>query len=175
VTSEGALAQAVAHLNRRDRTEAELRAHLRRRGQSEEDVDAAVAEVIALGWVDDARYARLFVQDKRALEQWGSERIRRALDGRGVERSLIEEALRGGRALRSRDAPQGEEAGPGEEHDDELDRALALLRRRFPSPPADGRVRDRALGMLIRKGFDGDLALDALSAYARERSVGWST
>jgi regulatory protein len=157
LTRERVLTQAIAHLNRRDRTEAELRAHLRRRGQPDEDVDAAVAELIALGLVDDARYARLFAEDKRALQQWGSERIRRALNARGVDRSLVEEAL------------------PGEGHDDELDRALALLRLRFSGPPADRRERDRALGVLIRKGFDGDLALDALSVYARERSAGWST
>ena len=50
----------------------------------------------------------------------------------------------------------------------ELDRALALLAAEVPdSPPGQRRDRDRALGMLIRKGFDGDLAVDALSAHAR--------
>jgi regulatory protein len=49
----------------------------------------------------------------------------------------------------------------------ELDRALELLRRRFPSPPADRRERERALGVLLRKGYDSELALDALVAYAR--------
>ena len=51
----------------------------------------------------------------------------------------------------------------------ELDRALALLRRRFPSPPRDRRERDRALGVLIRKGYDSELALDALAAHARSQ------
>jgi len=44
---------------------------------------------------------------------------------------------------------------------------VALLRRRFPTPPRERRDRDRALGALIRKGFESKLALDALSAYAR--------
>jgi regulatory protein len=49
----------------------------------------------------------------------------------------------------------------------ELDRALGLLRRRFPDPPQDRRDRNRALGMLLRKGYESELALDALAAYAR--------
>jgi regulatory protein len=41
------------------------------------------------------------------------------------------------------------------------------LRRRFPEPPEDRRERNRALGMLMRKGYESELALDALAAYAR--------
>ena len=33
--------------------------------------------------------------------------------------------------------------------------------------PADRRERERALGVLLRKGYESELALDALSAYAR--------
>jgi regulatory protein len=150
MTAERALALAYAFLNRRERTEFELRAYLGRREFTEPEVQAVIDELTELGYLDDARYARLFAQDKRTLEQWGGERIRRALRERGVERELIE------RALRTEDSGQ------------ELDRALELLRRRFPQPPADRRDRDRALGMMIRKGYDSELALDALTAYARE-------
>jgi hypothetical protein len=33
--------------------------------------------------------------------------------------------------------------------------------------PADRRERERALGVLLRKGYESELALDALHAYAR--------
>ena len=49
----------------------------------------------------------------------------------------------------------------------ELDRALELLRRRFPTPPEDRRERERALGVLLRKGYESELALDALAAHTR--------
>jgi regulatory protein len=42
-----------------------------------------------------------------------------------------------------------------------------VLRQRFPSPPRDRRERERALGILLRKGYDIELALDALAAYDR--------
>ena len=46
--------------------------------------------------------------------------------------------------------------------------ALVLLRRRFPEPPTGRRERDRAMGMMLRKGYDSELAVEALAAYARE-------
>jgi regulatory protein len=170
MTEARALALAYAHLNRRDRTEAELRGYLTRQGIEPAHVDAAVTELLDLGYLDDARYARLFVEDKRTLAEWGSERIRRGLSQRGVDRELIERALRGDDLA----ACGGNLPGPdpvgiaGDEHDDELGRALTLLRRRFPEPPVARRERERALGMMLRKGYDSELALDALAAYARE-------
>ena len=133
---------------------------MQRRGVSEELTEEALRALSDQGFLDDARFARLFVADKRRLEQWGAERIRRGLLERGVGRTLAEAAL----------AEAGEEAGaagdPGEP-ETELERALAVLRRRFPEPPEDRRDRNRALGMLLRKGYETELALDALSAHAR--------
>jgi regulatory protein len=112
-------------------------------------VEQAVGVLEEQGYIDDARYARLFAEDKRTLEHWGAERIRQALAARGVSSELIDRAL----------SPDVGER--------ELDRALALLARRFPgAPPRERRERDRALGMLLRKGYDAELAFDALAAYA---------
>jgi regulatory protein len=148
-----ALDVAYTYLNQRDRTVHEVRRQLQRKGMSEEMTDAATDTLAAQGFLDDARFARLFVSDKRELEQWGAERIRRGLLARGIDRELIGAAL----------DEQPDDAAP----DGELGRALALLRRRFPTPPDDRRERDRALGMLLRKGYDSEQALDALAAYAR--------
>ncbi len=146
---QAALRVAFAYLNRRERTVAEMRLRIERDGHSAATRDAVIDELIGAGYLDDARYARLFVQDKRTLAGWGGERIRRALAGRGVDRDLVEAAL------------------AQEEGETELDRALALLRRRFPEPPRERRERDRALRMLLRRGYDLELAVEALAAYAR--------
>jgi regulatory protein len=145
---------ALVYLGRRERTVAEMRHRLEREGADETAIDQVVSELTADLLLDDARYARLFVEDKRSLEGWGSERIERELRQRGVDRDLIGAAL----------APAGDE-------ESELDRALALLRRRFPDPPRDRRSRDRALGVLVRKGYESEVALDALSAHARGREA----
>jgi regulatory protein len=153
-----ALELAYAYVNPRDRTISELRRHLQRRGVSEELAEAAIQTLGRQGLLDDTRYARLFVADKRTLEQWGSERIRRGLHTRGIDPPLIEAAL----------AEAADPAAADEAPESELDRALALLRRRFPDPPHDRRDRNRALGMLLRKGYESELALDALAAHARD-------
>ena len=145
---------SFAYLNRRERSEQEVRAQLERKGVSADTADACLAELTAQGYVDDGRYALMFVHDKRELEGWGNERIRRGLAERGIDRNRTEAAL----------ADHEAQWAGGES---ELDRALALLARRFPTPPRERRERDRALGALIRKGFASDLALDALSVYAR--------
>ena len=43
---------------------------------------------------------------------------------------------------------------------------MAVLRRRFPDPVEGGRERERALGVLLRKGYDTELALEALARHA---------
>jgi regulatory protein len=150
-----ALDVAYALINRRDRTVSEVRAQLEREGVAEHLREAAVQTLSEQGFLDDERFARLFVSDKRELEQWGNERIRRGLLARGLERNLADAAL----------AQAAIDEGGDDES--ELDRALALLRRRFPQPPEDRRERERALGVLLRKGYESELALDALAAHAR--------
>ena len=135
---------AWSALNRREHTVAELRRVLERKRVDPAEAEAVLAELREGGWVDDASYARRFAEDRRHLDGWGSERIARRLRAIGIDRRLIDEAVG---------------ARPAEE---ELDAALDLLRRRFPVPPADARERNRALGVLVRKGFELELALDAV-------------
>lgn len=138
---------AWAALDRREHTVAELRRLLERKRVPMPEIVAVLDELVAGGWVDDAAYARRFAEDKRALEGWGSERIARRLQAVGVERDLIEAAV-------------------GERGDaEEREAALQLLRRRFPRPPADLRERNRALGALVRRGYELELAHDVLRAF----------
>lgn len=145
-----ALALAYRYLNRRERTVAEMRRHLVARGCREDEAEAALEQLLEQGYLDDGRYARLFAEDKRELEQWGSERIERALLQRGIDRHVVDHTV-------TQDQGEGD-----------LARALSLLERRIPRPPRDQRERDRALGILLRKGYEPELALDALEAYGRQ-------
>ena len=142
---------AYRYLGTRERTVAEVQERLIRAGVGSGELAEVIEELIELGSLDDARYARLFAQDKRSLEGWGDARISRELARRGVSRSLIEATL-------------GDD-GDGDGDGTELERALAVLQRRFGGPLSDRRERERALGVLLRKGYDSELALDALRAF----------
>lgn len=146
--SRRALDLAYRALSARDRTESELRAFLERRRVEPEAIETAVAEVSRAGFVDDARYARRFAEDKRDLARWGSERIERELRRRGIAAELIEAAL------------------AGQERASELELATALLGERFAGLAGD-RDRDRAWRLLVRRGFEPELAYEAVRRHER--------
>jgi regulatory protein len=154
---ERPLAIAYRYLNARERTQAEMRGHLLGKRIDPRDVERSVQALADQGLLDDGRFARLFVQDKRELAEWGADRIRQALLARGVDRDVVTDAL----------AEHEQRTDGGE-----IDRALGLLRRRFPSPAGDRRERERALGVLLRKGYDTDLALEAITAHMRDPDPG---
>src|SRR4029079_10925122 len=74
-----ALDLAFSYLGHRDRTVAEVRRHLERKRVEPAAIDGALAELGRLGYLDDARYAQRFAEDRRRLDAWGAERIARRL------------------------------------------------------------------------------------------------
>ena len=143
-----ALTHCVRLLARRDYTENQLRERLERAGFDAGDSQRALELLTADGYVNDAQYAQRFVEDKRALSGWGHQRIARRLREVGVAPALVERALAAG------------------EHD-EMEAAVVLLRSRM-APPRDDRERRRAHGLLLRRGYDSELAYAAVRALERE-------
>lgn len=146
-----ALALAYGYIGKRERTTAEVRTRLEAKEISPPAAEVAIDELTQLGALDDARFVRLFTEDKRNLEGWGTERIVRALIDRGIDREMVAEVV------------------AGEPDESELDRAVAVLHRRFPEPPADLHEQERALGVLVRKGYDTETAYDAVRMWAAVR------
>jgi regulatory protein len=144
-----ALELAMRAVNARERTEQELRAFLERRELESPVIEDAIAEMLSLGFVDDAGYARRFADDRRLLDRWGSERIAADLARRGIDRDTIESALAG--------------VGRG----DELEAAIDLLDRRYQTPFGGDRDRDKAWRMLVRRGYEPELAYEAVRRHER--------
>lgn len=149
VSAQRALDLAYRYLGRRDRTVVEMRRHLEGKRVEPDLIDEAVAELLEQGYLDDARYARRFAEDRRTLDSWGVDRIEQRLIAVGVDRADIAAAL----------AAQPAEA--------ELDAAVALLQRKLREPPTDDRGREKALGLLVRKGYELEVAYDAVRAFGR--------
>jgi regulatory protein len=140
---EAAFELALRALNRRERTVAEISAWLSERGFEPEPIGAVLERLVDSGALDDARFARVFAEDKRALAGWGSERIRGDLEARGVAPSLIEAAL-----------------GPAS-HENEVERATELVAERGDPLTSDA-ARGRALAFLVRRGYGSEVAYDAV-------------
>jgi regulatory protein len=145
---EDAFERAVAALGQRERTTAELEAWLAERGYAPAELEAAIERLSAIGELDDERFARRYAEDKRDLRGWGADRIREALAAKGLDRATIDAAVGNATA------------------DEELGRAIALLERRG-EPAVDEASRLRALGFLARRGYESELAYEAVRAYER--------
>ena len=106
-----ALDLAYRFLGHRDRTVAEVRERLAAERVEPDVVDEAIEELRHLGYLDDARYAQRFAEDRRTIDAWGAERIERRLLAVGVDPELIAAALgdagrrRGARGRPRRPAP----------------------------------------------------------------------
>ena len=135
-------------LNRRDRTAAEVRRALEAKRVEPELAEHVVRELVEQGYVDDARYARLFAEDRRRLDGWGRERIERRLAGLGVAVEHIAAAL----------AVRGAE--------EEFEAAMGYLRRRAPEPARTPAERDRQLRLLLRRGYEAEVAYEAVRRHA---------
>jgi regulatory protein len=135
-------------LNRRDHTVAEIARLLAHKRVEPAVMDTVVGELCEQGYLDDARFAQRFAEDRRRLDGWGAERIERRLLQLGVPHHLVAAAV------------------AGQDANAELEAAVALLRRRFPDPPATPRDCERALGLLVRKGYELELAYDAIRRHA---------
>ncbi len=136
------LGKALGALRRRERTASELHAWLRERDCDEDLAEDVIAELVELGEIDDERFAFAYAADKRELSGWGAHRIAAALTERGIGPGLAERAA-------------------SEPREAELERAVELVVAKGEDL-ADERGRARALSHLTRRGYEYELAYDAV-------------
>jgi regulatory protein len=131
--------------SRREYCRADILKKLEPLGLEGEECARVLDDLQAEGYIDEARYARSFVNDRFRLHQWGRRKIRYELVGRGIAESLADAAL----------------AGIGEEEYREVIRKLAG-RKLAQLPAADAWVlRNKLVQHLVQKGFEPEIAQSA--------------
>lgn len=139
-----AKARALHLLNDMGRTESQLRAKLEQGGYPGEVVDEAVAYVKSFGYINDAEYARCFIEGRKNRKS--RPELFAALCRKGIAREEAEQAL--------------EEYYDG---DDSKAAIEAILRKkRFVPETADYVQKQKMGGYLMRKGFRYDEIRQAL-------------
>jgi regulatory protein len=166
---DAAMEIAVHFLGSRPRTRWELERRLRRAGASDEVIDATLARLARLGYVDDVAFARWWAEQRDRHAPRGRRMVEAELRQRGVPREVIER-------FREEDRPTVDD-GAGGLPGTEAERAqVALARHLRGRPLPDDRAALQRLGQfLIRRGFDPDTARAALRAAAAESTPGGST
>jgi regulatory protein len=138
---------ALAYLSARPRSRREVEQRLARRGFDRDLVSAVLNHLTSLGYLDDATFARGWVEARGDRRPTGTRRLAADLRARGVGSEAIDSALA------MRDEPT------------EAALAEALARKRLAAlraVPAHEQAR-RLLGILLRRGFRGDLARSAVA------------
>ena len=138
-----AVAIALRALARQPRSQVELAAALRRRGYAAPDIATALAQLSSRGLLDDAAVVGVVGRQAQA-RRLGSRRVQQILARRGVRGAAARDAFAESRAA-------------------DLERARALLERRFPNGVGRAAAdRARAARVLATRGFPGSIVRQAL-------------
>ena len=143
---------AAAFLAVRPRSVDETRRRLRHLGYPSGLVDYVVERLIEMNYLDDATFARAWVQSRDRARPRGESALRRELATKGVSRTTTDEVL----------SERAEEATGA---DPNAAAAAALLNRRRASlerEPDPRRRRQKAYALLARNGFDPEVCSDAV-------------
>jgi regulatory protein len=168
------LEAAAAFLAVRPRSVDETRRRLRHLGYPVGPVDVVIDRLLAFGYLDDAAFARTWVESRDRARPRGESALRRELMLKGIDREVVSEILAeravGGAAGSAAASAAGDGSPPGESQPDDADEVAArhLLERRAASLRRDQdprKRRQKAYALLARNGFDPGVCARVASAF----------
>ena len=154
------LEAAARFIEARSRSVDEVRRRLAGAGYRPDLVDGAIARMTELGMLDDATFARSWVESRDRARPRGERAIREELRLKGIDRETIDLVLgeRRDRAVGTADAvadASGGDAGEPASADRSAAERLLAKNARALARVADPRQRrQRAYALLARHGFD---------------------
>ena len=136
---------ALVYLAYRPRAEREVRDRLRRGAYSEETIDAVMARLHEWRYLDDADFARRWVENRASQRPRGRRLLQQELRRKGIAAETAREAI-------------------DEAELDETTAATGLARRRLPAYAGDdpAAARRRLSAYLARRGYGYDVIRIAL-------------
>ena len=88
-----AMEKAAALCSRKECCKSDVKTSLARWGANPDDMEKIIEELGKGKYIDEARYAGAFVNDKFKFNQWGKEKIKFQLRGKNIPEKLIQEQL----------------------------------------------------------------------------------
>jgi regulatory protein len=125
--------RALRYLARREHSRLELERKLAPHTDDAAELETVLDEMERRGWLSAQRAVEQTLYNRRA--RYGSRRIVRELEDKGIAEALIADAARQLRA-------------------GEVDAAREVWRRKFGTLPGDARERARQMRFLLGRGFD---------------------
>jgi regulatory protein len=86
--------RAFRYLGRRQHSTSELRIKLKQKGYETEYINEVLDNLKQKNYLDDTKFADMFVEEKMKLKLWGEQKLRSELIKRGIESDIITDVLR---------------------------------------------------------------------------------
>lgn len=159
---EAALEIALHFLGSRPRTRWEIQRRLTRTGAADHVIEATLARLAAMGYVDDAAFVRWWIEQRDRHAPRGRRMIEAELRQHGVPRDVI--AAHGLPEPVAEGAPEDEMLPATDQ-----ERAGVALQRHLRGRPlpTEPRALQRVGMFLVRRGFDPETARSAIRAAAQ--------
>ncbi len=143
---EKAYDRALNYLSYRQRSETELRRYLAKRGNSEATIEEIIRRLTRAGLVDDAEFARFWVENRTKFRPRGRRGLLHELRQKGVSTEIIDAVL--------------------EDYDEDTVawKVAKDQARRLKYLPFD-KFKRRLRSRLARRGFSYELVRDILATY----------
>jgi regulatory protein len=153
------LEAAGRFLETRARSVAEVRRRLTSAGYRLDLVEGAISRLSELGMLDDASFARAWVESRDRARPRGERALRQELNLKGIDRTVLEEVLADRRAPTGGDKADVDAVG--------AERLLARTARSLERVADPRQRRQRAYALLARNGFDPAICASASAAFVR--------
>jgi regulatory protein len=141
------LEAAARFLEVRARSVGEVRRRLTSAGYRADLIEGAINRMTELGMLDDAAFARAWVESRDRARPRGERALRQELSMKGIDRAVLDEILEERRSgERESDAPSVDELA--------AERLLAKNARALVRVADPRARRQRAYALLARNGFD---------------------
>lgn len=134
-------ARALRYLSMREHSRTELARKLARYAETEDEVNALLDVLVAAKYLSDERFSDSLVNRRAA--RFGNQRILAELQSHDVEPTEVQRIK-------------------AELIESELQRALDVLHRKFPSAPQDADERAKQQRFLLQRGFSGSVVQKAM-------------
>ncbi len=151
-SKEAVLHQAAALLEYQNRSSQALFDRLLEKGADEQDAAYAVAKLVELGYLDDARYGAMIVRDLTA-RGYGKGRVRQKLREKKVDEHVVQTLL--------------------ETYEPDREKLAALAASRLRGKKLDRRELKRTADALFRRGFSWGEIQDVLREYENQAEDGY--
>lgn len=150
IDKEKALQSLSSLCSRSEQCEFDCRKKLMLKGLSRSDIDEVITTLISLQFIDDARFARSFANDKVRFSKWGKIKIRTALSAKRISPMHIAQALE-----------QIDES----EYFDALERTIASVSKKYDLNQYND--RQKLYRYLLSRGFESHIVSESIKKLMR--------